>query len=151
MIDRNSIKKLGLILNLSEKIIGDELSKPNFVWALRDCFLKATLSDREYLNKSLSLETNNSSENENDVKDRNLIRNSIKKKFLTHDLVRMPKPVSESKGKSIEEMLQHLDQMDWSELRPKFRESKYATCLKVYSWLKLIKILNSLASYWSNL
>ena len=128
MIDRNSIKKLGLILNLSEKIIGDELSKPKFVWALRDCFMKATLSDREYLNKSLSLETNNSSENENDVKDRNLIRNSIKKKFLTHDLVRMPKPVSESKGKSIEEMLQHLDQMDWSELRPKFRESMDKVC-----------------------
>jgi hypothetical protein len=98
------------------------VNSPDFVWALRDFFLK--LKDRtpkEYLKECLEME-NVGKRNAKEIDEANFIRDAIKKSFKSMDCYCLPMPINNGlNGMSIEETLQNLDKIYFKDLREDFR------------------------------
>ena len=133
-IDRDAIKKLGIMADLSKFIdsIGENQEKssassnsPDFVWCLRDVFLKLkSITPKEYLQECLELKNLRgkiTKEFEEEVK---FIHEAIKKSFNSMDCYILPRPIDNGfNGMSLDETLQKLNKVDIGQLRPDFRNN----------------------------
>ena len=143
VIDRNAIKQLGVMTDLSKFINSsyensqDEskeeqrlcLNSPDFVWIVRDFYLDLNnQTPKQYLLSCLQLETGQT-RNETETLEVNFIRESIKNSFKSLNCFCLPFPIdSGSNGLSFEQTLRHLDQLELDKLRPDFRDGVKNLC-----------------------
>ena len=161
VIDRESIKKLTIMNKLTSFIKFEYFDEsfitstqalnpnhdldeayivqnsPDFVWVLRDFFLSLNgKSPKEYLLSSLEMEILEK-QNENEIKECNSVRDSIKSSFKSLDCHCMPFPIKAGcNGATFEETMQNLDQIDWNNLNPLFQESIRKLCLSIKENIK---------------
>ena len=138
----DAIKKLSIMSVLSEKVktnkncdTFDQSECPDFLWIVRDYSLKSTLTPVERLEKFLEEENNkNVKDNKslNAINERNLIRKKLKSAFRTMNCEYLPCPVSDgTNNMALEEALQCMDSIDWSELREPFRKGMTELCKSI--------------------
>ena len=133
VIDRNAIKQLGIMTNLSSYInsnvsINDEdddtmyFNSPYFVWTVRDFFLDLVgKTPKQYLLSSLEMESLRNGKNK-ELEDVDFIRESIKKSFKSLDCFCLPLPVENGlNGMSLDDTLKNLDSVDFRDLRRDFQ------------------------------
>jgi hypothetical protein len=113
------LKKNGLMLNT-----------PDFHWVVRDFFLASDKTSDEYLEDCLKLEAEGQDGRE--IEEVNSIRKSIKSSFASRNCTCLPSPIeSGTDGRSFEESLQFLDQIEWHRLRVNFREGIEGLCKQI--------------------
>ena len=129
VIDRKAIKQLAVMSNLAEYISSSvddqnamQINLPDFFWVIRDFFLEnVQYTPKNYLTEQLKLESN--PKNDEQIKEINFIRNSIKNSFKSLNCCLLPTPIDSGlNGKSYDETLRNLDNVSWNSLREDFRE-----------------------------
>jgi hypothetical protein len=116
VIDRNSIKKLVIMNQLSKYIKSEDSNQgfdnlPDFIWALRD--YKFALQDT---NPTKELEDLLTAESKT-----KLIHESIKKSFSSLECFYLPYPIGSGiDGMEFEETMRNLGRVDFGKLRPIF-------------------------------
>jgi hypothetical protein len=129
-IDRDAIKKLGIMGDLSKFInsnIGENQensvasNSPDFIWCLRDVFLNLRdKTPKQYLQECLEMR-NIGGTNSKEIEEVNLIRDAIKNSFNSLNCYILPRPIDNGfKGMSLDETLQKLDTVDIGQLQPNF-------------------------------
>ena len=135
----DAIKKLSIMSVLSDKVKANKSCDtfykaecPDFLWVVRDYALQITLSPIEKLEKFLEEESiKNVKDNKalNNINERNVIRKKLKTAFRTIDCEYLPCPVSDgTNNMTLEEALQNMDSIDWSQLREPFRKRMTELC-----------------------
>ncbi len=143
-LDSGSLNKISVVNKLKDKVklnskieesdLDDIKSEfPDFVWVVRDFYLKAGTSANEKLNKFLNLEIfeknekhskEKNSQNESEIEFRNEIRKNFQSSFKSLNCHYLPVPVSDgTKGLCFEEAIQQLDTIENEFLREPFRTS----------------------------
>jgi hypothetical protein len=138
VIDRKAIKQLAVMSNLAKYInskINDQneiqINLPDFIWVIRDFFLENTqLTPKNYLDEQLKLESN--PKNDEQIKEINFIRDSVKNSFKSLNCCLLPTPIESGlNGKSYDETLRNLDNVSWNSLREDFRELISSLCINL--------------------
>ena len=130
VIDRDSIKKLGVmnhlakyIENNSQDFTNKDIEKyylPDFIWVTRDFqFPLDGKTAKEYLEERLQVEN---SRNNEEIIGTNFIRQLIKNSFKSLDCFCLPIPIESGiDGLGHEETLCNLDKIDFDKLKLKFQ------------------------------
>ena len=137
-IDEGAIDSLSLIVNLAKLVQSNNLSSffPKFIWILRDFSLElvdetgSPIEANEYLEKALK-EVKGFSDS---VEKKNRIRNSLKGYYQQRECVLMIRPTNDDRK------LQQLDELELTELRPKFVEQVMELRKKITFKAKIKKI-----------
>lgn len=108
-----------------------------FVWLVRDFSLKLVsngreITSKEYLENSLAPISGDSAK----VEEKNAIRRSIMQFFVDRTCVTMRRPVND------EALLQHMESVKDSDLRPLFVEELEAFISMVYAGCKIKRLFN---------
>jgi hypothetical protein len=144
-IDRDAIKKLAIMSQLSEHIKNgkglnknDEkdmlkLNLPAFYWIVRDFFLSLdSKTPNEYLNESLELKARG--QNDVETQEANVISESIKSSFSTLECFCLPIPIENGiDGRTRDETLRNLDDVPFKNLNQQFYDGIVSLCAKIKS------------------
>ena len=128
-IDSEAIEKLSCVRSISETIncgFGKITSVEgvDFLWIVRDFFLKCDKSPDQYLEDELKshIVTYNCRSDPDSIKNENEIKISIRKAFRRRYCRLIPVPIAEEKNTlSVEEQIRNLENVEWTNLRSEFK------------------------------
>lgn len=143
-ITEYTLDDLSLVCNLTEHIhINDSKVEsgrefyqffPSFIWVLRDFYheLDPGYTARDYLEQCLEQVPGTTEE----IIMKNKIRESITRYFKDRDCYTIIRPIND------EDLLAHIEEQEYTSLRPEFQEQMNALMAKIYTKAKP-KIINS--------